>query len=125
MQPSTCSVASSSPSSATTVSGNSSQTSPCSTSRTVSTEPGANLTGSAAMSVRCWAPSKVIADAGVRRGAGVVDVGAGGDDGEHPAAGGDQVAVATRRAGVDHVDAVHASAASTPVITSPDDDDSG
>ena len=63
---------------------------------------------------------------GVRRVAGGREIVAGADDGQHPAARGDQVVALACGAGVDHVHAVlSASAASTPVITSPFDADAG
>ncbi len=81
----------------------------------------------AAMSVRCWAPANSIAATpsyAAARAAG--DVVTGRDDREHPAAGGDQVAVAdggARRGS--RARPSSASASSIPVITSPEDDDSG
>ncbi len=79
------------------------------------------------MSVRCWAPAKLIGGhAGVGRGPRRRDVA------PVPTTASTRPPAVTQRrpgsrggAGVDHVHAVELLGASTPVITSPFEDDSG
>ena len=78
------------------------------------------------MSRRYCMPSKEIcSDAGVGARDGLGEIGAAADDGQHAAAGGDELPVSHRRAGVIDRHAGSRFGASMPLIGWPDSDDSG